>query len=335
LHQVSGWLMPKLWGIQYLRAVAAITVLFFHAALGAGRHDALGTAGVDIFFVISGFLMFQLASREPTCGKFAWDRIKRIVPAYWVVTLIVAAIQLGGGTENSTFDFRHLVKSLAFIPDMDALRGQVYPTLIVGWTLNYEMFFYAVVTGLLLIEQNLRFFALSFLFSALIIIGLVLQGSSVVLDFYSAPIVLEFVAGAMLSELWRAKMLPRSGWVLVVVGTLLMILPQPFVLPRFIGYGIPAFIIVLGILAEEFRSPIKKIALLSLFGNASYSIYLWHLFIVTATFRVLGSNPAAFGLALLGGIGIGVTFYWIFELPTGRLFSRLESFRAREADPRA
>ena len=327
--------MGTLWGIQYLRAVAAITVLFFHAALGAGRDDALGTGGVDIFFVISGFLMFQLASREPACGKFAWDRIKRIVPAYWLVTLIVAVIQFGGGTVNSTFDFWHLVKSLAFIPDMDAARGQAYPTLIVGWTLNYEMFFYAVVTGLLLIERNLRFFTLSFLFSALIIIGEVLQGSSVVLDFYSAPIVLEFVAGAMLSELWRAKALPRSGWVLVVVGALLMNAWLPFTLPRFISYGIPAFIIVMGILAEELRRPIKKFESLKLLGDASYSIYLWHLFIVTAIFCGLGSNPAAFGLALIGGVGIGVVFYRMFELPAGRLILRFESFRARMATQRA
>lgn len=332
--KLTGSPMGTLWGIQYLRAVAALTVLVFHAALGAGQQDALGTGGVDIFFIISGFLMFQLASREPSCGRFAWDRIKRIVPAYWLVTLIVAVIQLGGATENSTFDVWHLLKSLAFIPDMDPVRGQIYPTLIVGWTLNYEMFFYAIVTGLLLVERNSRFTVLCVLLVALVIIGWVLRGSWVILDFYSSAIILEFVAGAMLSELWRAKILPRFGWVLVAAGTLFMISPLGFDLPRFVGYGLPAFFIVLGILSEEFHKPIKKIKFLKLLGDSSYSIYLWHLFIVTAIFRLFGSNFATFGLAVISGVGIGVLFYWIFELPAGRLTLWFEKSLARKAAAR-
>ena len=307
--------MRTLWGLQYLRAVAALSVLLFHVVLGSGKHEALGTGGVDIFFVISGFLMFELAAREPSPGEFALARFKRIVPTYWLVTVLVALIQMVGGTEHSSFDLTHLFKSLTFLPDLDVVRGKVYPTLIVGWTLNYEMFFYAVVTGLLLVKGHLRLLILSFLFGALLLIGWALRGQSLALDFYSDSIIIEFVFGAFLSELWRAKKLPELGWAWMVSGAFLLILPKPSNLFRFIEYGIPAFFILLGLLAVEQRRPIVRVFLLKLLGDASYSIYLWHLFVIAAVFRQFGTTPVTFALAITGGVAIGITSYWLIEKP--------------------
>ncbi len=308
--------MHMLWGIQYLRAVAALSVLLFHASLGAGGTDAFGTGGVDIFFVISGFLMFEIAANQPAPWRFIKDRLKRIVPAYWIVTGIVAALQIVGMTERSSFDPTHLIKSLFFLPDYDVVRHQIYPLLIVGWTLNYEMFFYAIVAGLLFVPKNLRLPSLLGVLVTLTIAKWMWGEQSLPLRFYGNTIVLEFAMGAALSELWRRDRLTWMGWPLIVIGALLIISPQPSMLPRFIGYGIPAVMVVGGVLCLETRQRIRKISGPALLGNASYSIYLWHMFFVSATYRVLGETPPAFAIAVIGGVAIGLVSYFVIERPT-------------------
>lgn len=308
-----------LWGVQYLRAVAAVSVLLFHAALGAGGHDALGTGGVDIFFVISGFLMFGIASTSPPVGKFVRDRLTRIVPAYWIVTGIVVTLQLIGLTEHSRFDFEHVVKSLLFFPSLDDARGKIYPLLIVGWTLNYEMFFYLIVAGLLFVPARARLACLVAVLAACIGFGMIWGEGSVPAAFYGNPIILEFAFGALLSELWRRGTFDLGGWLAIVIGGLLMISPQPSVLPRFIGYGIPAAMIVGGVLSLERQQRIRRYFWPALLGNASYSIYLWHMFFVAATYRLFGETPPAFALAMLGGVALGLVSYFIIEKPLARL----------------
>ena len=308
--------MRMLWGVQYLRAIAALSVLLFHASVGTGRGDALGTGGVDVFFILSGFIMFEIAEGEPTPRRFILDRIRRIVPAYWIVTLLVAATQIAGLTENSSFSWVRLVKSLCFIPDLDPVKHQIYPVLIVGWTLNYEMFFYALMAALLVLPRVARLPSLAVIFTTLIAVGAIFPDSNVPLSFYSNPIIIEFLLGGALATAWRDKLLPKRGWPLIVVGALLMISPQPSALPRFIGYGLPAAMIVMGVLAEEAYRPVRKIRFPAMLGNASYSIYLWHVFFVTLCYRVFGVSPPIFALAVIGGTALGVLSYWTIERST-------------------
>ena len=104
---------------------------------------SFGAAGVDIFFVVSGFIMVVTTmKRDMAPGEFLLHRIARIVPVYWVVTILLFAIVMYGfkpvGIMRMQPDW--LAKSLLFIPfDRD---GRVEPIISVGWTLNYEMFFY-------------------------------------------------------------------------------------------------------------------------------------------------------------------------------------------------
>lgn len=317
--------MGTLWGLQYLRAAAALSVLLFHAMVGAGRHDAVGTGGVDIFFVLSGFLMFQIASANPRPLAFFSARIKRIVPAYWLVTALVVASQLVGLTEQSSFDPVHALKSLLFIPSMDVGRGEVYPLLIVGWTLNYEMFFYAIVTGVLLAPHRARLPLLGLVFVALTALRQVSPAPPVWLAFYSDPIIFEFLFGAVLAHLWDKGLLPRYGAIPIALGTVLMIAPQPDWLHRVIGYGVPAALIVLGVLALETQRRLAKAPILALLGDASYSIYLWHLFAVTVAFRLAGSTPPAFAAAMFGGVALGLASYFMIERPVMSAFARKRS----------
>src|SRR3546814_17001958 len=91
--------MHTLYVIQYLRAFAALAVVIFHAAERTGHHFAIGAAGVDVFFVVSGFIMMAISDRRPTRPlTFLRDRILRIAPSYWLVTGIMiagAAVEIG------------------------------------------------------------------------------------------------------------------------------------------------------------------------------------------------------------------------------------------------
>jgi len=126
-------------GLQYLRAYAALLVVFFHAAVNAQSGFIVGEAGVDIFFVLSGFLMWRITNEQTAALAFLRNRIRRIVPVYWIASLLVFVLAELGLTSRIVADLGHLLASLFFIPYKGP--GGVYPILIVGWTLNYEMFF--------------------------------------------------------------------------------------------------------------------------------------------------------------------------------------------------
>ena len=162
-----------LYGIQYLRALAALAVVVFHAAERSGYAFAIGAAGVDVFFVISGFIMWVIADRRPLSpGRFLADRIRRIVPVYWLATGVMVAGALAGLFPNLVLTVEHVVASLAFVPARSPSTGALWPVLVQGWTLNYEMFFYLVFAASLVLPARLRLPAMATVFAALVATGL-------------------------------------------------------------------------------------------------------------------------------------------------------------------
>ena len=137
--------------IQYLRAVAALLVVMFHysntfsAEFVPGFFSfGVGAYGVDIFFVISGYIMYTISALRPRPpAAFLKDRIVRIVPLYWLLTLVAAFVSTKGGLSiGLDVSLRDLVTSLLFIPEWNAnYPTLVSPVLLVGWTLNLEMVF--------------------------------------------------------------------------------------------------------------------------------------------------------------------------------------------------
>ncbi len=109
--------MKTLYGIQYLRAFAALAVVVFHAAEKSGEHFAIGAAGVDVFFVISGFIMWVISERRPmTPQGFLLDRIRRIAPSYWLVTAVMIVGAVAGLFPNLQLTGAHVLASLFFVP---------------------------------------------------------------------------------------------------------------------------------------------------------------------------------------------------------------------------
>ena len=279
--------------IQYLRAVAALTVVWVHARYvipGIGEQlgePYLGGSGVDLFFVISGFIMVVTTARDDlTPQKFFMLRVIRVVPLYWVATLALVACEAIGGcapfetSSRDPYPPMAIAKSLLFVPFswLGDAKG-LWPILANGWTLNYEMFFYALFALSLAAPRRVRLPALGLTLGSLVVIGRVFGPFATPLaSFYSSPLLLEFVAGMILAHGWL-----RDGWRSGLPLSLFVIVFGFYCMgslhsrPMIMG---GAFLVVSGCLNPRICA-IQNRPLLEL-GNASYSIYLIHQFVLEA-----------------------------------------------------
>lgn len=319
--------MSDIHSIQYLRGLAAFSVVLFHISEQFGGPFAIGAAGVDLFFVISGFIMWVTTVDHPVDPqRFMWRRIVRIVPLYWIVTLLTAlAIFV-----KPQFLFGHvlspanLVGSLLFLPITQ--NGALHPVVIQGWTLCYEMMFYVIFALSLLLGEKQRFAALIGVLTALVVLNvLLLKGYA---EAFTSPIVLEFAAGIVVGRLWMkdVRLQLVLALSLVVGGFILLVMVQMLdpEMPRVLRWGVPSMLVVAGAVFAERARPFSPMALFTFFGNASYSIYVWHVLVVVVVTGIIlrlgvppGWQPASVAFV---SIAISAALYLIVEKPlTGLL----------------
>lgn len=328
----------RLDGLQLGRAIAALSVVATHAIAhpfpGApGLSHLLGRYGVTLFFVISGYIMVRTTGSGPFDRRaFLWRRIVRIVPIYYLVNLVMLAGRTAAPAmfKDAVWEPVSFVQSLLFIPAFQANgSGLIFPFFRLGWTLNYEMFFYlcfALLAGLSMKARNL---ALTGAFAALFVVGLCVPLESAVALFYTQVDLLGFVAGVWLAA-WTTERTDRIAPALAM-GAL--------------ATSLVLIAVIAGFYATIRLWPITQIALiiacaihiallvtwidrgartvprpLVLLGDASYSIYLFHLFgvgLVTAFSRHL-PWPMVYvfmPVAGLAGIFVGLALYWAVERP--------------------
>lgn len=127
-----GVQMNKLLGIQYLRALAAVAVVCFHAASKENVNFLIGEAGVDVFFVISGFLMVAITTSETSPMEFVKNRIKRILPVYWIATTVMLFGVIFGMFPNAQLELWHVIASYLFLPAISPATGEIWPLLVPG-----------------------------------------------------------------------------------------------------------------------------------------------------------------------------------------------------------
>jgi exopolysaccharide production protein ExoZ len=318
----------KLLTIQYLRAVAALAVVVYHATARAGWPIVVGAAGVDVFFVISGFIMWTVTERPTTPGGFLSHRLIRIVPLYWLATFVAAL--------TSHPDLIRLTAALLFIP-WRAPDGHVWPVLVQGWTLQYEMFFYLLFAAGLALPRRGQLMALSIALIGLSLASLVLHGDNPLARTYTDPILLEFLAGVWLSALWRSGRLPiAAGPLLLALGVagfaaagIARLDPQGWI--RLVVWGLPAWLMVAGALALEKQAPKSRTGLA--LGDGSYSIYLFHTLVVGAVWR-LPLGAALVPAAILASAVSGVLLFRFLEAPLTRRL-RGKPVATAEAAPRS
>jgi exopolysaccharide production protein ExoZ len=191
-----------------------------------------GPSGVDLFFVISGFIMFVTTTDKPLLpGEYLLLRIIRVAPLYWLMTIAMV-----GCAAISPESFRTLVltpgaiaKSLLFIPyNSLSFPGMPWPILVPGWTLNYEMFFYVVFALCLFFPARGRILPLIFIMAGLTIAGKLIEPSTnPLLWVYTSPLLLEFAAGCLIGYLWSRQISTGSfaiACVEIAAGAILLLM---------------------------------------------------------------------------------------------------------------
>lgn len=274
----------RLAGLQALRALAALMVLIGHVRAEAAHYFALDlpggalpwTRGVDIFFVISGFIVTLSAARlAARRGAFLARRLRRVVPLYALFTTLTVVLLLAspGALKSTSLDPAQILGSYLFLP-VERGDGRIAPVLSLGWTLNYEVFFYALLAFCLALPRPL-------LACCGVILGLCLAGPLLPLNtatrFYCDPLILEFTFGIGLARLWqRGLRFPSPPLALLALGAglALMGMLHQTALPRPLAAGLPAALIVAAGTLLAPRGPLPLQAL----GDASFALYLSHRF---------------------------------------------------------
>jgi len=319
--------------LQALRALAATTVIFDHIP-----YLHWGAFGVDIFFIVSGFVICHITAIDSS--HFFLKRIFRIVPLYWLCTLGIAAVAVArpGLLESTTFSTTYLLKSLFFIP-YRRLDHRIVPLLFLGWTLQFEMLFYAVFgTALMFTKKYAREVAIAGLI-VVALLGKPFRHLSPIVLFYARDVVIQFACGIICYILWERygttiRRIPLAlSAVVAIVSYGFFILfdlrilnsygPYFVHVPDFLIRGIPASLIVLAFLSGEGR--IKYPASVLLIGDASYSLYLLHPYILELLEHKLGKlshlSPVnlVLTIALVGVCyGCAIASYRLFEIPSNR-----------------
>lgn len=328
--------MRQLRSIQYLRGIAAVMVLMTHVFRNADvltDYHFIGAGGVDIFFVISGFLMWSITSKsDQTSPQFFVDRLARIVPLYWITTLaIVCFASFTMFYSDADTAPLHVVKSLLFIPDYDHL-GRIVPTLLVGWTLNFEMAFYALFAVALLPPRKWRIVIVAAPLLILPFLGLLLAPTHPISVTYTSPIILEFLGGVLLGVFFAQYRVPnkQACHSMIAFGALGFL--ASCLLPdeegswlRIIVWGIPAVALIAGAIGLERLNALPNFNILLTLGDASYSLYLTHALSVRAVNRamklIFSSSHHEILLVIasvIGAIGIALIIYRTIENPIRR-----------------
>jgi exopolysaccharide production protein ExoZ len=268
--------------IQYLRGIASLFILGYHLTLRYGGTIAVGAFRTDLFFVISGFIMWVITvDRTIDPATFMLRRLIRLVPNYWLATTATALLILTkpNFTYGHELDPTRFMGSLFFLPTLS--HDRILPVVLQGWTLVYEMMFYILISASLFIEQRYRPFFIAIAIGALVVAHAMLPEAHL-LSLTNPNILLEFLAGVLLGVIWKNSQL-SPGWALLClaagpIGFALSEYYRPEILP-IVKFGIPSVLMVAGAVSYEKVRGIPEVGFLRFLGDASYSIFVWHVFI--------------------------------------------------------
>ena len=331
----------KLDGVQFGRGIAACLVVLYHA----GRmlvlpqyvgHDwatkslfAFGNAGVDFFFVLSGFIIFYVHQRDigrpNRLGHYLWRRVTRIYPMYWVATAAIVALAVLK-RDWAALAVGHFVTSILLIP------SDQNPILDVGWTLTHEVLFYAVFAAAILSRRLGVLLGLIWL--GLTVAGLFETSGISFLRFAADPYHFEFAFG-ILAALATRRYKPSGAWTAAIAGIVLFACIAVLVDMHALSgaepvsrilFGFASAMILYGVSVSENLRQIRFPNWAVFLGAASYSIYLMHTIVVGFAARALFKIQmfhdlpnVAFFIAATAGIAAGCAAYQFIEKPLQKI----------------
>ena len=280
-------LQNKIDSIQVLRFFAAFSVMMVHLPV-----FEFGIWGVDIFFVISGFIMMYVTENNEKF--FLLKRIFRIVPLYWILTLGVfaLAILVPDVLNNTTANIVHLIKSLFFIP-FDKNGAGHFPILFLGWTLNFEVIFYFLFSLSLVFFKENRMIACSIFIIIFLVFNKIFSEKNFIFETYANDIFIEFIFGMILFTIWKKYKNKISTNLSNHFICLAILLVSIFILnyynfSRSVSYGLPSLILTVYFLF--FLNHLKFPKILVSLGDASYCIYLLHPYVIQFFYKILEIN---------------------------------------------
>ena len=323
--------------IQAARGGAALAVVLCHAGteLGAPFGGALraGHAGVDFFFVLSGFIIATVHRDDvglpSSIASYSRKRLVRIYPVYWIATSFALALWWLGAVPLSNVIPGGVAISLLLLPQ------HVEPTLAVAWTLEHEMLFY-MAFGLLVLNRKVGVSAFA-VWACFIMAQLPLVSSDLpwapadlLSGFIGSSYNLEFglgIAVATFASRYRTPF-PRVLAAIGVIGLLLTAAAEDADMIRYLGqvgramFGASSAMVVLGLAAAERTGSLRAGRFPAFIGSASYSIYLIHapLTLSVGSLAAVHLLPAWIAVAVLATVGIvgGVTLHLAVERPVLR-----------------
>lgn len=349
--------------LQVLRGVAALMVFFHHFTpylakfYPGAKILGFGASGVDIFFVLSGFIMVSTTQGGNSSGfEFIWNRFSRVAPLYWLVTMIMVALYVIGfkpvGLVN--LDSSYIFKSILFVPFVR--NDKLEPIVAPGWTLNYEMFFYALfAAGLFLISGKRRYWALISTICLISLLGVMDAFSNFYLRYYANPIILDFAFGMLIGIFFsrarlgfnvNSSLIASAG--LIVFAVTIIVAVEIVALsggPRLeyirgarpMTWGVAgAALVFAASLLDRFGWSVRS-GFLTEIGNASFSLYLIHSLVLHAASKV-AERMALGGVSYVGLVfivGLSLTLFIsfmlfrYFEVPSNKLLRRMFPVRER------
>jgi peptidoglycan/LPS O-acetylase OafA/YrhL len=353
-------------GVQALRGLAACMVVVYHAtglwgvaAHGEGRAGLWdnGAAGVDLFFIISGFVMaVSTLGKDDGPGAartFMERRLVRILPLYWLITtaLLVKLTMTYGRMapqDHVLVTVPYVLTSYLLIPYRNS-TGSIRAILLQGWTLYYEMFFYVCFAAALAVRGKVVR-TLTVGLGLLSAVGFFYNESWPAFFSLLNPLLLEFLSGLLLG---RAVQLGRSinkraaGVLGCIALAVLFVVPAPHTLPmQRLLWGVLSFFVVQGAVCWEDSLGGRVPSWALLIGDASYSIYLAHYSAIHLSERVLvkfhiliegagglGNELAVVALYIAVCVLLGLAIYRWVEWPMTRSLRQVLKLRKARIQP--
>jgi len=300
--------------VQAVRAFAAVLVAWAHIhheflERAVGWPWPLGAFGVDLFFVISGFIMVHVGTPlfqvRGASANFFLKRLARIAPIYWAATIIfVLYILESQPFSQANVSWPNIIGSLLFLP-IARPSGDVLPTFSVGWTLNYEMFFYLLFSIGLLVRRRVALILMALGLVALVHLGKVYSGQwHPSVRFLAHPIIVEFALGMGLAVIyqrgWRI-----SRWLAVTLVALafaflvsLEFAVWAVVQGRGYTFGVAAALVIAAAVLHDWnlQGQARRIAII--LGDSSYALYLIHPLTMLAVREISGRIWAHYHVVL-------------------------------------
>ncbi len=317
--------------IQMLRGVAAIVVTLYHISENISRtyHQTflfdwfnIGYAGVDLFFVISGFIIAHTSAKyidkPKELGPYLEKRFFRVYPVYWlfVIPLLLAVwliqqTQPGLVEDAYSFDWLTVLKTLTLFPEHIAIDA-------VTWTLSHELYFYLLFALLLISRHTVWLLVLLSLATVVNCVYIFSQGwlfgSGLVKFFLLSPINLEFLFGILVYYLHKRFRL-NHFWLVILIASLVAYYLAPRTggdITRVWNLGIPSLFIVWGFVEADRSHAYRVPNLLIHLGDASYVIYLMHFPVIVLANKLLFKAGFTSVWALgMADMGLMLLILWV------------------------